>query len=361
MRSEFRLTTAFRNGGTRVDGLYCTAPFKLMHPFARGPHTDVMVSFVGPGFLRGDEARMACAFGPGTDTTVRSQSYEKVLDTADGMALRTIDLTVRGDARTVFLPFPVIPFRGSAFRNSVTARIGPRTAFAYADVVTAGRIGMGERWLMRRYDSRVRVLVDDALDGTGGETGGASDDASVGTSDRGTDGGTDGVPSDAATSSARLAFAERMLLDPSRFRHTGMSMWRDYTHCGMLYVHLPESPVTSGADEALGPGEAESRAATSVAYSDPASPASSADADVTPALPAVPAAYADPARQTAREARDDGLIARLRALAEDRRFPGEFGATRARDGVVVRVLARRGDDAFDILREAASLAIPPRR
>ena len=332
MRSEFRLTTAFRNGGTRVDGLYCTAPFKLMHPFARGAHTDVMVSFVGPGFLRGDEARMACAFGPGTDTTVRSQSYEKVLDTADGMASRTIDLTVRGDARTVFLPFPVIPFRGSAFRNSVTARIGPRTAFAYADVVTAGRIGMGERWLMRRYDSRVRVLVDDALDGTGGETGAASG----GASDRGTDGGTDGVPSDAATSSARLAFAERMLLDPSRFRHTGMSMWRDYTHCGMLYVHLPESPVTSGADEALGPGEAESRAA-------------------------VPAAYADPARQTAREARDDGLIARLRALAEDRRFPGEFGATRARDGVVVRVLARRGDDAFDILREAASLAIPPRR
>ena len=33
MRSEFRLTTAFRHGGTRVDGLYCTAPFKLMHRY----------------------------------------------------------------------------------------------------------------------------------------------------------------------------------------------------------------------------------------------------------------------------------------------------------------------------------------
>ncbi|MBM6700450.1 urease accessory protein UreD [Bifidobacterium pullorum subsp. saeculare] len=296
MHSELRLSTAFRHGGTRVDDRYCTAPFKIMHPFARGAHTDIMVSFVGPGFLKGDEARMDCAFGPGTDTTVRSQSYEKVLDTADGMASRTIDLTARGDARAVFLPFPVIPFRGSAFRNAVTARIGPRTAFAYADVVTNGRSGMGEQWLMRRYDSRVRVIVDDALDG-------AEPDA----------------PAGAPRRPARLAFAERMLLDPARLRHTGMSMWRDHTHCGMLYLHLPEPDAPAG----------------------PAAPADAA------------------ARQAVRQARDDELVARIRALAEDRRFPGEFGASRARDGVVVRVLAHRGDDAFDFLQAAASLAVRP--
>ena len=321
MRSEFRLATAFRHGGTRVDGLYCTAPFKLMHPFARGAHTDVMVSFVGPGFLKGDEARMDCTFGPGTDTTVRSQSYEKVLDTADGMASRTIDLTVRGDARAVFLPFPVIPFRGSAFANAVTARVSPRAAFAYADVVANGRAGMGERWLMRRYDSRVRVLVDDALDvGDAGRLAGDGAGPPVGV-DAGASGagfaGAVGTPFPAEA--PRLAFAERMLLDPSRFRHTGMSLWRDYTHCGMLYVHLPEPDA--------GPS----------------------------------AAYSDPARRSARESRDDELIERLRALAEARCFPGEFGATRAMDGVVVRILARRGDDAFDFLREAAGVALPPRR
>lgn len=145
MHSEFRLTTALRHGSTKIDDIYFSAPFKLMHPFVNGRHAEYMLSFVGPGFLDGDVAKMECTFGPGTDATISTQSYEKVLNTKDGSASRTIDLTTLDDARAVFLPFPVIPFQNSSFSNAVTAHISPSSTFIYADVVTNGRAGMGEQ------------------------------------------------------------------------------------------------------------------------------------------------------------------------------------------------------------------------
>ncbi|MBT1173062.1 urease accessory protein UreD [Bifidobacterium sp. MA2] len=258
--STFRLATAFRHGRTKIDDVYFEAPFKLMTPFTNGRHSDFIVMLASPGFLKGDEAHIAIDFGPGTDSTIKTQSYEKVLDTADGSASRTIDLVTRGDAKAVFLPFPVIPFRGSTFENLTTARLDPASTFVYADVVTCGRVGMDERWAMRRFTNRMRVFVDD-----------------------------------------RLAFADRMLLEPDAFDYTGIGMWREFTHCGVLYAHLPEG------------GEA------------------------------------------ARIAAEDALIDRIRAHADAVGFTGELGASRAVNGVCVRLLTTRGDDAFDFIRDIADM------
>lgn len=84
--STFRLSTAFRHGRTKIDDIYFEAPFKLMTPFTNGRHSDFVVMLASPGFLRGDEAHIDIDFGPGTDSTIKTQSYEKVFDTADGSA-----------------------------------------------------------------------------------------------------------------------------------------------------------------------------------------------------------------------------------------------------------------------------------
>ena len=269
--STFRLATAFRHGRTKIDDVYFEAPFKLMTPFTNGRHSDFIVMLASPGFLKGDEAHIEIDFGPGTDSTIRTQSYEKVLDTADGSASRTIELTARGDAKAVFLPFPVIPFRGSTFENLTTAHISSESTFVYADVVTCGRVGMDERWAMRRFTNRMRVFVDD-----------------------------------------RLAFADRMLLEPDAFDYTGIGMWHEFTHCGVLYAHLPTS-AQSGADGNAGNAEA------------------------------------------ARIAAEDALIDRIRSHANAIGLVGELGASRAVNGVCVRLLTGRGDDAFDFIRDVADM------
>ncbi|PST46064.1 urease accessory protein UreD [Bifidobacterium callitrichos] len=269
--STFRLATAFRHGRTKIDDVYFEAPFKLMTPFTNGRHSDFIVMLASPGFLKGDEAHIEIDFGPGTDSTIRTQSYEKVLDTADGSASRTIELTARGDAKAVFLPFPVIPFRGSTFSNLTTAHIAPESTFVYADVVTCGRVGMDERWAMRRFTNRMRVYVGD-----------------------------------------RLAFADRMLLEPDAFDYTGIGMWREFTHCGVLYAHLPEADGEDG---------------------------NSADAEA------------------ARIAAEDALIDRIRSHADAVGLTGELGVSRAVNGVCVRLLTTRGDDAFDFIKDVADLVV----
>lgn len=279
--STFRMSTAFRHGRTKVDDLYFEAPFKLMTPFHDGAHTDCMVMLASPGFLGGDVAHIECTFGADTDTTMRTQSYEKVLDTADGEAKRTIDLTVLDNARAVFLPFPVIPFAHSVFSNVTNAHIGAQSSFMYADVVTCGRVGMGERWKMRRFSSSTRVYVDETSE----------------------EGGPRSRPrGDGEESAPRLVFADRLLLEPDRFTYTDTAMWREFTHCGMAYLHVPRRE----------------------------------------------------SRRTQMTAEDE-LVERIRAMAHDRGPRGEIGVSRQNEGIAVRLLTDRGDDAFGFLAEVAQL------
>lgn len=279
--STFQLSTAFRHGRTKVDDLYFEAPFKLMTPFYDGAHTDCMVMLASPGFLKGDVAHINCTFGPDTDTTIRTQSYEKVLDTSDGDAKRTVDLKVLGNAKTVFLPFPVIPFANSTFSNVTNAHISPQSTFVYADVVTCGRVGMGERWRMRQFRNTTHIYVDEPN----------KECIHRGRPRKDKD---QPIP--------HLVFADRLLLDPSRFTYTDMAMWREFTHCGMAYLHIP--------------------------------------------------------RQESRQAQismEDELVERIRAKASDSGVRGEIGVSRQSEGVAVRLLTSRGDDAFNFINEITQL------
>ena len=317
--STFRLSTAFRHGRTKIDDIYFEAPFKLMTPFTNGRHSDFVVMLASPGFLKGDEAHIEIAFGPGTDSTIKTQSYEKVFDTEDGSASRTIELDVRGDAKAVFLPFPVIPFRNSSFTNLTTAHITAESTFVYADVVTCGRVGMDERWAMRRFTNRMRVYVAEPQPVT---EAAAAEAARQHAHRR-------GRPSKAESAAAqpqeRMAFADRMLLEPDAFDYTELGMWRDFTHCGVLYAHLPEA--------------------------DPAAGQADTDADENGA--GASAAAIRERIETARIAAEDTLIDRIRSHADAIGFTGELGVSRVIDGICLRVLTSRGDDAFDLIKDVA--------
>jgi urease accessory protein len=303
MKSTFRLNTALRSGRTKIDDVYFEAPFKLMSPFVSGAHSDFLVMLASPGFLNGDEAHITCDFGPGTDSTIKTQSYEKVLNTEGGEARRSIHLTTRGDATAVFLPFPVIPFAGSSFTNITTAEVSPESTLVYADVVSCGRAGMGERWLMHRFTNSLRVSI----------TPSEAELQAMRQPRRGR------PPKRTPAGRSRLAFADHMVLEPARFDYTEIGMWREYTHNGLAYAHLPErDPEPGNADQS--PAAIRSRT------------------------------------QTARIAAEDALITRIRAYAEEHAFPGEFGASRCINGICVRLLTHTGQDAFDFITAVTRMA-----
>ena len=52
---------------------------------------------------------------------------------------------------------------------------------------------------------------------------------------------------------------------------------------------------------------------------------------------------------------EDELVERIRALVHDRGPRGEIGVSRQNEGIAVRLLTDRGDDAFGFLAEVAQL------
>jgi urease accessory protein len=323
--STFRLATALRHGRTKIDDVYFEAPFKLMTPFTNGRHSDFIVMFASPGFLQGDEAHIDIDFGPGSDATITTQSYEKVLNTAEGSASRTIDLRAQGDAKAVFLPFPVIPFRNSTFTNVTTAHIAAESTFIYADVVTCGRVGMDERWAMRRFTNRLRVYVAEPAAVTHALRN--QTEAERASAHR------RGRPPKRTEPQLHehLAFADRMLLEPDAFDYTNLGMWREFTHCGVVYVHLPElDTAVNDAESALDVDE----------------------------VPADASASPDSIRariESTRIAAEDDLISRIRSHADAVGFVGELGVSRVVNGLCVRLLTTRGDNAFDFIKDIADI------
>lgn len=199
MDSRLYLKTAKHNNGTRLEDVFCTAPYKIMRPFIRGDRADIMVMAASAGLLAGDTLDAEYCFADGSNAAVYTQGYEKVFNTGEGHVLRHIRLHVGENARVRFLPQPLIPFAGSDLRNQTQVSLAQGCRFAYAEIVACGRAGRGEKFQMRRLDSRLQVTVD-----------------------------------------GRLAFAEHTRLEPMRIDHTGLGQWQHMTHQGLLYAYGPD-------------------------------------------------------------------------------------------------------------------------
>lgn len=111
-------------------------------------------------------------------------------------------------------------------------------------------------------------------------------------------------------------------------------MWRNFTHCGVL----PEvDPLTS-----------------------PPAPRDAAGATAEPATAADPDMSAEAVRariEAARIKAENELIDHIRSHADAIGFPGELGVSRAVNGICLRVLTTRGDDAFDLIKDVPDFVV----
>lgn len=198
MKSLLKLDCAYEYGQTRITDLYCEAPFKIMSPFYDGRHTEVIQMCASAGLLSGDSFDLEINVGEGSDLTYTSQSYEKIFQSTGETTQKNTRINLAPHSVLYYMPEPVIPFAGSAFQAVNEIHIDSTSAFFYTDIFNCGRVAMGERFMMKYFNSRTVVYVDE-------------------------------VP----------VFADHTLIDPAHMDYDTIGMWGGHTHNGLMYIYMP--------------------------------------------------------------------------------------------------------------------------
>ena len=197
MESRLELVCNYEYGKTNIKNIYFTPPYKIMHPFMDGEKMEVILMSSSAGLLAGDRFECAISVEENADVTFLSQSYEKILDTKDDRAVKYLKINVDKNASLKYLPFPAIPYANSDYEAVNEIHLSGSSRFVYSDVFSCGRVGMGERYALKRFKSRTKVYVD-----------------------------------------GELGFADHTLISPREINYESIGMWGDYTHNGMLYIYL---------------------------------------------------------------------------------------------------------------------------
>ena len=163
--SRIQACAAVRDGKTILEDLSFTAPYKIMVPFEKeNGGIQIMPLCASAGIMAGDSQEFTYHVREGADLEVLSQSFEKIHKMDEGSAFRTIEIQVEPNAVLYYYPQPVIPFAESAFDSSMTIHLADKTSRLFLlEVISCGRNAHEERFLYRRFSSRVRIYRGEKL------------------------------------------------------------------------------------------------------------------------------------------------------------------------------------------------------
>ena len=159
-----RLTATRSGTRTVLSETFRTVPFHIGMPSYRAGsgEAEVIVQGVGPGVFPDDDLAISLTAESGADLTVRGQGATKVYPAPDGHAgarSRTI-LTATGGGRLVYLPGEVIPFQRAVYRQETVVEVADGGSVALGEILTPGRVAMGERDRYTRLEIRLRARVE---------------------------------------------------------------------------------------------------------------------------------------------------------------------------------------------------------
>ncbi len=156
------LRAAKLGGRTVLTEVGRSAPFHPSPAAYRGGGgaAEVVVQAVGPGLFPGERLRAEVEVGVGASLTVRGQGATKVYPSPGGGAAVSLTcLTVAAGGSLRWLPGELIPFRGAVLRQETEAVVEPGGRLALLDLLTPGRLAMGEREAYERLELRLRVTL----------------------------------------------------------------------------------------------------------------------------------------------------------------------------------------------------------
>ncbi len=161
-----RLTATKAGARTVLSETFRTVPFHIGMPSYRAgvglpSGAEVIVQGVGPGIFPDDALDVSLTADAGADLTVRGQGATKVYPAPDGHAgatARTM-LTVATGGRLIYLPGALIPFQKAVYRQETVVEVAEGGSVALSEILTPGRIAMGERDRYTRLEIRLRASV----------------------------------------------------------------------------------------------------------------------------------------------------------------------------------------------------------
>lgn len=156
---------ARKAGKTILEDLSFTAPYKIMMPFEKeNGGIQIMPLCASAGIMAGDSQEFVYHVKEGADLEVLSQSFEKIHKMEEGSASRTIEVQVDKNGMLYYYPQPVIPFAQSAFDSRMTIHLEDETARLFLlEIISCGRTAHEERFLYRRFSSKVRICRGEKL------------------------------------------------------------------------------------------------------------------------------------------------------------------------------------------------------
>ena len=109
------------------------------------------------GLFQNDCHSIAVSVGAGAKAHVTTQSATKAYTMTEGVAEQRVRLNVAAGGYLEYLPDPLIPYRDASLEQEVEIVCEPGGALLFSDVITPGRVAMGESFRFRRISNRVTV------------------------------------------------------------------------------------------------------------------------------------------------------------------------------------------------------------
>ena len=164
---HLRLRAARRaNGRTVLAEQSFRAPFHLSKPYWDADAGVLIAQVVNPtaGILAGDQLSSEIAVDAGAALLVTTPSASRVFKmAATESAGSRQHFSVVTDGWLELMPEPLVPHRGSRFRQVTTVDVAGGGGLFFVDQLQPGRVGHGEVWLWERLALELTVRLDGEL------------------------------------------------------------------------------------------------------------------------------------------------------------------------------------------------------
>lgn len=162
--SYLYLTAELKDNKTLLTDIKFSAPYKIMQPFIKDNKTKVILLSASAGIMEGDRQEFHFEVKNGANLEFNSQSYDKIHKMYIGCAKRKVYVHVEKNANFCFNPQPTIPFKDSAFENTMKIYLDDETAsFQMSEIFSCGRYMRNECFAYRHYYNYVEIYRGDKL------------------------------------------------------------------------------------------------------------------------------------------------------------------------------------------------------
>lgn len=158
--------TASTGGRTALTGQSFRAPYHVSKPYWDADAGTLLVQVVNPtaGILEGDQLESDIAVAKGAALLVTTPSASRVFKMKAGSAECRQHFAVAKGGWLEVLPEPLVPHRGSRYRQTTTVEVEAGGALFFVDLLVPGRIAhKDEAWLWDRLCLETEVRLGGEL------------------------------------------------------------------------------------------------------------------------------------------------------------------------------------------------------